>query len=317
MYKQALFLVISACMVCCTPTSKKMVKTDNPTRMSNQELKISLAQWSFHRALNSKKMDNLDFAAKAKELGFEGIEYVNVFFKDKAQDLEYLKKMNENAKAAQVRQLLIMVDGEGYLADKDVSKRNQAVKNHHKWVDAAAFLGCHSIRVNAHGEGTEMEVAAAAVDGLSKLADYAATKKINVIVENHGGFSSNGKWLSGVMSKINKANIGTLPDFGNFCLRWGKDASGNSICADEYDRYKGVEELMKYAKAVSAKSNNFNDQGVEISTDYLRMLKIVKNAGYQGFLGVEYEGNGLSELEGVKATKKLIEKCLAELKQGS
>jgi sugar phosphate isomerase/epimerase len=221
--------------------------------------------------------------------------------------------MTAKANAAGVKQLLIMIDGEGHLGDPDATKRNEAVLNHHKWVDAAAFLGCHSIRVNAHGEGSSDVVANAAIDGLSKLAGYAASKNINVIVENHGGYSSNGKWLADVMSKINKPNCGTLPDFGNFCLKTEKDAQGATKCVEEYDRYKGVEELMPYAKAVSAKSFDFGELGFETTIDYPRMMDIVKKANYSGFIGVEYEGKVLSEEEGVKATKMLIENCLKEL----
>lgn len=287
---------------------------DNTSSISDTSgMKISLAQWSYHKALDSSKMDHLDFITKAGQLGFKGVEYVNKFFKDKAHDTVYLKKMTERAKASGVIQLLIMIDSEGDLGDLDIKKRETAIQNHHKWVDAAAFLGCHSIRVNARGEGSREEVASAAVDGLSKLAEYAASKNINVIVENHGGYSSDGTWLSGVMAKVNKPNVGTLPDFGNFCVKSEKDAKGGSKCVEEYDRYKGVEELMQYAKAVSAKSHDFGELGFETRTDYPRMLEIVKNAGYSGFVGVEYEGDVLTEEEGIIATKKLIEKCLEEM----
>jgi len=278
---------------------------DMSTTADSTGMQISLAEWSFHKALFDKKMDHLGFIEKAGAMGFKGVEYVNQFFKDKAQDTAYLRQMTETAEKVGVRQLLIMIDGEGYLADLDPKKREEAVKNHYKWVDAAAFLGCHSIRVNAHGEGTSEEVAKAAVDGLSKVAEYAAAKNINVIVENHGGYSSNGQWLSGVMKEINKPNCGTLPDFGNFCLKYGEKG-----CDEEYDRYKGVEELMPYAKAVSAKSHDFDAEGNETHTDYARMMDIVKKAGYSGFVGVEYEGEVAGEEEGVAATKALIEKVL-------
>ncbi len=297
-------LLISACKNKGEQNNNDVSETSADT----SRMKISLAQWSFHRALKEKKMDNLDFAAKAASMGFEGIEYVNQFFKDRAKDTAYLQKMTEKANTAGVKQLLIMIDGEGYLADLNDAKRDTAVKNHYKWVDAAAFLGCHSIRVNAHGEGTGEQVADAAVKGLSALADYATTKNINILVENHGGHSSDGTWLSSVMSRINKPNVGTLPDFGNFCVKKGKDK-----CDEEYDRYKGVTELMPFAKAVSAKSHDFGELGFETRTDYLRMMEIVKNAGYSGFVGVEYEGDSMGEDEGVMATKKLIEKCFEQL----
>lgn len=285
-------------------------ETDNADTTS---IKISLAQWSFHKALMDKKMDNLDFATKAGSLGFDGVEYVNQFFKDKAQDTAYLAQMTQKAKEAGVEQLLIMVDGEGYLGDADEAKRTEAVNNHYKWVDAAAFLGCHSIRVNAHGEGTAEEVAKYAVDGLSKLSDYAATKNINVLVENHGGYSSDGTWLANVMATVNKPNCGTLPDFGNFCVKRQDGKMWDSPCIEEYDKYKGVGELMPFAKAVSAKSYEFGELGFETTIDYLKMIGIVKDAGYKGYIGVEYEGSRMGEEEGVIATKTLVEKCLKEV----
>jgi sugar phosphate isomerase/epimerase len=253
-------------------------------------------------------MDNLDFAAKARSFGIEGLEYVNQFFKDKATDTTYLNEMNKRAADNGCKNLLIMVDGEGHLGNTDEKKRMEAVENHYKWVDAAKHLGCHSIRVNAAGEGTAEEVAAAAVLGLGKLAEYGKSAGLNVIVENHGGYSSDGSWLSGVMKQINMDNCGTLPDFGNFCIERGEKG-----CDNEYDRYKGVEQLMPFAKAVSAKSNVFDAEGNERVMDYLRIMKIVKSHGYKGYVGIEFEGSELSEDEGIIATKKLLEKVGAEL----
>lgn len=274
---------------------------------------ISLAQWSLHKMLGrngEKQMDNLDFAAKTRnEFGIEAIEYVNQFFADKAKDMAYLKDLNQRAADNGVKQLLIMIDGEGGLAEIDTKVRTEAVENHFKWVDAAKFLGCHSIRVNAFTKSEDpAEAAKAAVDGLGKLSEYAKPAGINVIVENHGGFSSDASWLSGVMSQINMDNCGTLPDFGNFCIRREGGHQWDGDCADEYDRYKGVKELMPFAKAVSAKTHDFNGDGYETNTDYLRMMQIVKEAGYSGYVGIEYEGSELGEVEGIKATKSLLEK---------
>lgn len=313
MIKYLFLMMVIPAMFSCKNINENKMTDGTQVASDSSELQISLAQWSFHNALDSGEMDHLQFIEKAGALGFKGVEYVNKFFKDKAQDTSYLNQMTTKANAAGVKQLLIMIDGEGHLGDPDATKRNEAVLNHHRWVDAAAYLGCHSIRVNAHGEGASDVVANAAIDGLSKLADYAASKNINVIVENHGGYSSNGKWLADVMSKINKPNCGTLPDFGNFCLKSEKDAKGATKCVEEYDRYKGVEELMPFAKAVSAKSFDFGELGFETTIDYPRMMDIVKKANYRGFIGVEYEGKVLSEEEGVKATKMLIENCLKEL----
>lgn len=266
---------------------------------------ISLAEWSLHRTLFAKKLDHLDFPRVARqEYGIEAIELVNQFFKDKARDQAYLGEFKKRADGQGVKILLIMVDGEGALGQPDAVKRKQAVENHYKWVEAARYLNCHSIRVNAEteGVGTPEEQAERAADGLRQLALFAAKHGLNVLVENHGGLSSNGAWLAGVMKKVNLPNCGTLPDFGNFRIREG----------EEYDRYKGVAELMPFAKAVSAKSHDFDAEGNEIHTDYRRMMKIVLDAGYRGYVGIEYEGTRLSEPEGIRATKALLERIQKE-----
>ena len=270
---------------------------------------ISLAEWSLNKSLFAGKMTNLDFAAKAKhDFGIGAIEYVNQFFKDKANDQDYLAQLNQRASDLDVKQLIIMIDGEGGLAELDDNTRTTAVENHYKWIEAAKTLGCHSIRVNAYGEGNAEEVGNAAVDGLGRLASFAKDYEINVIVENHGGYSSNGAWLSGVMQQINMDNCGTLPDFGNFCIRRAGDD-----CEEEYDRYQGVQELMPFAKSVSAKSHDFADDGTEIHTDFLKMMQIVKDAGYQGYVGIEYEGSSLSEDDGIMKTKQLLEDVFSKL----
>lgn len=261
--------------------------------------KISIAQWSLHRTFFSKKLDNLDFAKTAKnEFGIDAVEYVNQFFKDKAKDQTYLGEMKKRAADHGVLSLLIMIDGEGALGDADEAKRTKAVENHYKWVEAAAFLGCHSIRVNAASGGTYDEQITRAADGLHKLSEFGDQHKINVIVENHGGFSSNGEWLAATIKKANHPRCGTLPDFGNFRIKDG----------EMYDRYKGVTELMPFAKAVSAKSHDFDDKGNETHTDYEKMMKIVLAAGYHGYVGIEYEGGKLDEYQGVKLTKTLLER---------
>jgi L-ribulose-5-phosphate 3-epimerase len=264
---------------------------------------ISLAEWSLHRELQSKRITNLDFPRVAREeFGIGAVEYVNSFFKTFARDEAYLKNLMARCDEHGVKSLLIMVDGEGELAHEDPVERRKAVENHHKWIDAAAVLGCHSIRVNAGGGGDSMEKMRRAADSLVELANYQASAKINVIVENHGGSSSNGAWLAGVMRLANHPRVGTLPDFGNFHLGDGK----------WYDRYLGVTELMPFAKAVSAKSHEFNEAGDEVRTDYRKMMRIVVDAGYGGYVGIEYEGDKHSEFEGVRLTKALLEKVRGE-----
>jgi sugar phosphate isomerase/epimerase len=265
--------------------------------------KISLAEWSFHRALQKGEMDNRDFPKVTKEFGIDGVEWVNQFFKDKAKDQAYLGELKKRTADLGVTNVLIMIDGEGALGDRDEAKRKQAVENHYKWVEAAKFLGCHSIRVNAQSQGSFIETLPLAADGLRRVCEFADPHGINVIVENHGGLSSNGAWLSSVMELVEHPRVGTLPDFGNFRLGEGK----------EYDRYKGVMQLMPYAKAVSAKSHDFDAHGNETHTDYYRMMKIVTTWGYSGFVGIEYEGDKLPEKEGVTATKKLLEKVRDQL----
>ena len=266
---------------------------------------ISLAEWSFHQALFANEMTNLDFPKVTRELGIDGMEYVNQFFKDKAKDEKYLGELKKIAKDEGVTNVLIMCDGEGMVGHPEKAERVKTVENHKKWIDAAAFLGCHSIRVNAGSRGTYEEQQKLAADGLRMLCEYGDTKKINVIVENHGGLSSNGEWLSGVMKMVDHKRVGTLPDFGNFTI--------NRDTGEEYDRYKGVELLMPYAKGVSAKTNVFNAAGDEANMDYYRLMKIVDDAGYKGFVGIEFEGTEVSERDGVIATKALLEKVFKTL----
>jgi sugar phosphate isomerase/epimerase len=266
--------------------------------------KISLAEWSLNKQLFAGKLTNMDFPAKSKnDFGIDAVEYVNQFFKDKAKDQAYLKELKQRCNDLGVTSVLIMCDGEGGLGDTNIGKRIKAVDNHKKWVEAAQFLGCHSIRVNAYGEGTRDAVGTAATDGLKKLSEFAKDFKINVIVENHGGYSSDGKWLSDVIANTKMENCGTLPDFGNFCLVSEKDE-----CKESYDRYVGTREMMPYAKGVSAKAMEFDAAGNCVETDYNKMLQIVKDAGYTGHIGIEYEGDTLSEDEGIRATKALLQR---------
>ena len=271
---------------------------------NKMSFKISLAEWSLNRTLFSGKLDHLDFCRVAKkDFGINAVEYVNQFFFDKAEDRSYLKEMKDRAEDLGVINLLIMCDKEGDLGNPDQNQRTEAIENHYKWAEAAKFLGCHSIRVNAKSEGSYDEQIHLAAEGLRKLTEYGDSIGINTIVENHGGLSSNGKWLASVIEKVDHPRCGTLPDFGNFKLEGD----------DWYDRYLGVKELMPYAKAVSAKSNDFNSDGDETNTDYYKMMDIVLSEGYSGYVGIEYEGRSLDEMSGIRATKKLLEKVRRSL----
>jgi sugar phosphate isomerase/epimerase len=271
----------------------------SPRDVTDTGYKISLAQWSLNDALFSGDLDNRDFAPYAKQqFDISAVEYVNQFFMDKATDRAYLHEMKKRADDHGVRSLLIMCDNEGHLGDPDTSKRKQAVENHHKWVDAAKQLGCHSIRVNAHSEGDYDEQRKLASDGLHRLCEYADQQGLNVLVENHGGLSSNGQWLAEVMQAVDHRRIGTLPDFGNF---------------DDQDPYQAVKQLMPWAKGVSAKTYAFNDAGWETRIDYRRMMQIVLDADYHGYVGIEYEGDAHSPDEGIQLTKQLLQRVRDDL----
>lgn len=300
---------------CAEPADKQegdaaaAANSDSPAELL---FKISLAQWSLNKPLFAGELDNLDFPAYTKNtFDIHAVEYVNQFFKDKAEDTAYLTDLKQRCDDNGVTSVLIMIDREGNLGSTDSGDLTTAIENHYKWVEAAKFLGCHSIRVNAYGEGSREDVQMAAIEGLSRLGEFAATHDIGVIVENHGSYSSDGTWLSEVMRQVGMDNVGTLPDFGNFCITRNKD--NWRICEDSYDRYKGTEELMKYAKGVSAKSHDFDDAGNETESDYRRLLSIVKDAGYRGYVGIEYEGSELSPIDGINATKALLEKVRDEL----
>lgn len=265
---------------------------------------ISLAQWSLVRSIRAGRIDPLDFPAFARNTYDIGaVEYVNQFFMDKAQDRPWLTDLRTRCEDLDVRSLLIMCDNEGNLGDPDDAARTLAVENHYKWVEAAQFLGCHSIRVNAGSAGSWDEQQALAMDGLRRLSEFAADYGLNVIVENHGGLSSNGRWLSEVIAGVGLDNCGTLPDFGNF--RVGPD--------EEYDRYLGVQELMPFAKGVSAKCYEFDAAGNTVRIDFPRMIRIVLDAGYHGHIGIEWEGAEPEDVEGVRLAKVLLERIRSEL----
>ncbi len=288
--------------------SKESVQEEMPF------FKLSLAQWSFNKHIRNGEMSSLDFAQKAKEMGFEGLEYVSQLYSNyltkgdnpKAAMQNLLDTLKMKSEKYGLRNLGIMVDNEGDLSSPDEEKRMRAVENHKKWIDAGHFLGCYYIRVNLFGSDNPKIWMENSVKSLKQLAAYAKEKSIDVIVENHGYLSSNTPYLIQVINKVNMSNCGVLPDFGNFCLKREGGERWNTKCIEEYNKYKGVAEMMPAAKAVSAKSYDFDQNGNETTIDYLRMLQIVKDAGYTGFIGVEYEGNRLNEEDGIIATKELL-----------
>jgi len=263
--------------------------------------KISLAEWSLHRGIEARTVDPLDFARIANGFGIDAVEYVNQFFVDRARDHRYLAEMKRRAAGEGVWSALIMVDDEGRLGDADAGKRARAVESHRKWIEAAAYLGCHSVRVNALADGSPDEASRRVAESLRRLAEHADPFGLNVIVENHGELTANGAWLARTLKSVGHPRCGALPDFGNF---------------GEYDRYRGVEELMPLARAVSAKSHAFDARGNETRTDYDRMMRIVTAAGFHGYVGIEYEGDTLPEREGIAATKRLLERVRAKIAGG-
>ena len=282
--------------------------------------KLSLAQWSLHNAIWKRQLTPYDFTAKAKELGFEGVEFVNQLYPDvmKAKDKtaalkQFISKLNAAAETHEIKNVLIMIDGEGDLAVPSLSERNQAIENHKVWVETAAAMGCHSIRINLFGERNEMAWKAQSAESMRKLGEFAAAYNINIVVENHGYLSSNAALVMEMLAEVNLPNCGTLPDFGNFCLEREAGKRWGAACIREYDRYQGVKELLPKAFAVSAKSHDFDQAGNETHTDFKRMLQLVKDAGYTGFIGVEYEGQQLDEISGILATKNLLLKQANQL----
>jgi sugar phosphate isomerase/epimerase len=280
--------------------------------------KISLAEWSLNRPLFAGRMDHLDFAKLAKRANIDAVEYVNQFFKDKAKDMTYLKEMKTRADGEGVTSVLIMCDGEGMLGASTSAGRKETVENHKKWVEAAKFLGCHAIRVNSYtavpystSKKAEQEAINVCSSGLRQLCEFADDFNIDVIIENHGGFSSNGKWLAEMIRQTAHKRAGTLPDFGNFVM----NREGGKIFS--YDSYRGVDELMPSAKGVSLKPMVWNDQGEEKQLDYNRMMKIVLARGFDGYVGIEHgkEGREWESIEEIRVNLDTIRRTLTNEKK--
>ena len=297
-------LTIASAFIGLTPLEILSASSNN-----NDQLKISLAQWSLNKAIKSGELSPLDFAKKARSFDIDAIEYVSGLYTNHTDILKKIsmqklsKELLKRSDDYGIDNVLIMIDSQGSLASSNKKERLKAIDNHKKWIDFSYEIGCETMRVNLSGETKLDRWTENSIKSLTELSDY--NKSINVVVENHGGLSSNGKYLSNVMSEVNIDNCGTLPDFGNFCI----DGSPRA-CNEWYDIYKGVEELMPYAHAVSAKSYDFDDSGNETKIDYSKMIDIVKKAGYKGYIGIEYEGSRMSEDDGIIATKKLLEKLI-------
>ena len=281
----------------------------NTKAFIEKELKISLAQWSLNKAFFGGDLDAEDFASIAKNtFDIDAIEYVNSFYKDTATNETFWSMMRMKAEENGVKSLLIMVDETEKLGDLDTTKRTKAVEDHYKWIHAAKILGCHSIRVNAFGDGSPAELESTLVDGLGRLTEYAAKENINILLENHGLHTSNAIYMAGIIKQVNNPFLGTLPDFGNWCVsaEWGGTNEAQN-CINSYSPEQGLKEWLPFAKGVSAKAYDFDAAGNDTVVDYPKLLKMVKESNFNGHIGIEYEGDGMSEIEGIKATKKLIE----------
>ena len=281
------------------------------------EIQFSLAEWSLHRTIRAGKLNHLDFPARARDFGISAVEYVNglfgdtgMNFRDAARNTAYLNALKKRSADAGVVNHLLMIDEEGPLALPGDRKRLRAVENHRKWFEAAQLLGCRTVRVNLHGKGNPEDKKAASVDSLGRLGEMGKSMNLNVVVENHGSESSKGFWMADVMRQVDLPNVGTLPDFGNFCIShpWG---TTQGACKDAYDRYKGIEEMLPFAKgAVSAKSYDFDASGGQPLIDYKRLLEMVKASGFKGYIGIEFEGFTQEEEDGIRKTKALLERYL-------
>ncbi|MFM1878328.1 MAG: hypothetical protein RLZZ241_1194 [Bacteroidota bacterium] len=276
--------------------------------------KISLAQWSLHRAFQQGQLNPIDFPEIAlKEYNIPAVEYVNQFYKKQRSNQKYWKELRRKSEDLGVKNLLIMVDDEGLLGHSNPRKRRTALENHIRWVEAANLLDCHAIRVNAFGNGTTSQLKDQLVDSLSRLAQVSSEFGISVLIENHGHHTSDADFMTSIIKAVNHPGLGTLPDFGNWCLTadWGSTQGG--LCTDNYGPVRGVNAFLPWAKGVSAKSYDFDLLGNETLLPYNELLKSVKEAGYAGYIGIEYEGNRLSEPDGIRATKALVERIWTEL----
>jgi len=287
-----------------------MAQPKETDAMTHPSWPVSLAQWSLHRTLRADEITTEQFPAFTREqFGITGVEYVNSFFKERSTDDAWLAAQRTRCDDAGVQSVLIMVDGEGALGDPSETDRAAAVDNHRRWLHAAKSLGCHGIRVNVPSEGTPEEQRDRCVAGLTALMPHAEELDLSVMIENHGGLSSNGQWLASLIVAVNHPRLGSLPDFGNFVLNWDTK--------EMYDRYRGVDELLPHAKALSAKSHDFDESGNETHTDYSRMFELVRKHGYTGWIGVEYEGETLSEVDGIERTRDLLLKHGCHVGEGA
>ncbi len=298
--KKCYFLSLAA-ILCFGCASNSTFKSKAP--------KLTLGQWTFNKELRSGAMTNQQFIRKAADLGFDGIDYVNAFFKNKVDNKPFLDSLKTTARKAGIKQVLILLDGLGELAAEEPGARKFSIDEHKKWIDAAQYLGCYGVRLNIHGKGTPEQIKDRAIASVKELQKYAATKNIQLLIENHGGISNNGDWLLSLMKELNPYAVHALPDFDNWCWERDRDDYYSGSCIKRFDRYDGMTKLMPYARAVSAKAFQFDSQGLEPNIDFYRMMDIIKASGYKGYIELEYEGEDLDASQGIALTRLLAIKA--------
>ena len=303
-------------------------------KIDKSKMDIGLQMYSFAPLIMQGKFDLLGFPDLVKNTyGINGAEYWSIPFMGRENDRDFLNDLKRRSDDNGVDNLIILVDDIDIktmqsgpsLASSNKNDRDTAIDYHKKWVDVAKNIGCHSIRINLRSEEeNDQKILENSSESISKLIEFSKQDIISIVIENHGGITGDADWLVSLMKNVDSKHLGTLPDFGtyNFCIKRGNlnFQSLSENCEDQYDKYLGVKKLMPYAKGVSAKSHEFDKDGEELSTNYSRMIKIISESNYKGYITIEYEGamkgmfggegTYLSPHEGILATKKLINKYL-------
>lgn len=309
--------------------------TSPPTRARDQNIlqgksfhkRISLSQWSFHRAILGSSMedyatftkllhskpervlqghlDSRDILNIANSLGIKKVDLVNVLFFGHAMDKPWLNEFIAKAKSFNTSFQVLMCDQAGNLGASSQLARKQSINAHIVWLETAVYLGCKQLRVNAIGDGSYLSQLRQCADSLSKLGAIAESMGIELLVENHGYASNNGAWLAMLIEETNHDNVKVFADFDNFFMG-GWDLSPER----RYDRIQGLLDLAPFTAGVSAKSHDFGALGDETTIDFRKCIAIFEENGFDGLYSAEYEGDRISELEGAISTVRLTSSIL-------
>jgi sugar phosphate isomerase/epimerase len=308
------FLIFFALLMSVSCKSKVVQNQDTGIEesgfKSESKPKLVLAQWTFNKDLFAGKMTTIDFVNKAAEMGFDGVEFVSQFIKDKVNDDAYLAELKLASETAGIKNTMISVDvSEAKLGSSDPDERDIATAKHKEWIVAASKLNCPTIRVNAHGDGSADEMMSAMFNSVKELANFGKSYNVGVTIENHGQYSSDGKWLSQLIGKLVPYGVGSVADFDNWCIEREGGKLWGTPCIKEYDRYLGMKELLPTARSVSVKAFDFDEQGNAIKTDFKRMFQLIKEAQYDEYLAIEFEGHDMDPIEGIRKTLELVDQC--------